>query len=937
MRIYDVRVNGLKNPLGYAFRDVVLSWKTEADRAKHQRNAAITIAYDREFTRIAARAEGNLTSNAQKVELELKPRTQYFARIFAEGENGEKAVSETVTFETGKREEPWRAHWISMEERDRFHPVFEKQVHARGSVKKARLYICGLGLYEVYLNGKKAGENYLAPFFNDYHLALQSQTYDVTEMLGTDNRFCVMLGNGWYKGRLGYEGGSEVFGNKFTCIAELHMEYEDGTREVVCTDESWVYYGSDIEYSDIYDGEGINRLLYENRANERKRAVILTDAPGRLTDCYSMTLKEMEELTVKEILHTPAGETVLDFGQNFAGYVAFHAAFPKGTRVVLTHGEVLQNGNFYHDNYRSAKTEITYTSDGREEWVRPHFTYTGFRYVKVDGWPGQVKKEDFIGCAVYSAMERTGYLETGNEKINQLISNALWGLKSNFLDMPTDCPQRDERLGWTGDAQVFAPTASFFMDTKAFYRKFLWDMRGDQVRQGGAVANYLPNITRQPGGSSVWGDAAVFIPETVFDTFGDRAFLEEAYPLMRDWLEWIRKGDKARPGGPKYLFDYGFTFGDWLAMDGVTEQSFKGGTEDAYISTVYYYASAKKVARAAGILGKEKERAEYEHLARQIRKAVLNEYFTPSGRLAMDTQTGYIIALYFGIYNNKKAVCDGLKKRLRKDGYRIKCGFVGAPLLCETLAENGMEEIAFHILLQEEFPGWLHCVNLGATTIWERWNSILDDGSISGTGMNSLNHYAYGSVVNYIKSDIAGLKPIEPGYRRVRIAPRFDIRLGYLNCTYKSASGTYEANWKINRDGTVSVHYEVPFGCEARVNLPGYEKPELCLEAGITDITYRPSDRNYRRLYGWNSLLEDLRKDRRAMKILKEELPKAYEMAMGEDMENLTVCMEDMKGMGFFGLFPENVDKAAEKLFLLEPEAAKDELVISGADLCQKV
>lgn len=918
MIIYDVKINGLTNPVGYEFGEVVISWKVKKTKDRYQKNAMLLIAVDREMSQILLRKEGNLPSNGVKADLKLEPKTRYFVQIRVEGNGGDSAVSETVFFETGKRKEGWKASWITQREGETFHPVFEKNLCFTENIKKARLYICGLGLYEAYINGKKVGENYLSPFFNDYRYGLQSQTYDVTSLLEEENTLSVLLGNGWYKGRLGYEGGVSVYGDKFALIAELCVEYESGLQETYGTDETWNYYGSDIVYSDIYDGEGINRLLYAGKSNERQGAVILSEVPGTLMDTCSIPLKVMEKMQIKEIIHTPAGETVLDFGQNFSGYVEFHAAFPSGTKVVLTYGEILQNRNFYHDNYRTAKTEFTYISDGREEWVRPHFTYTGFRYVKVEGWPEEVKKDDFCGVVVYSEMERTGYLESGHEKLNQLISNALWGLKSNFLDMPTDCPQRDERLGWTGDAQVFAPTASFFMDTRAFYRKYLWDMRNDQVCHDGAVANYLPNLVNQQGGSSVWGDAATFIPDTLYRTFGDREALREAYPLMRDWVEWIRRGDENRTGGPKYLFDYAFTFGDWLAMDGVTEQSFKGGTEDAYISSVYYYASVRKTEEAARTLGFENDRKKFEKLAKKIRDAVLYEYFAPSGRLTVDTQTGYIIALAFGIYREKEVLCNGLRKRLKRDGYRIKCGFVGAPLLCETLAENGMEDMAFRMLLQEEFPGWLHCVNLGATTIWERWNSVLDDGSISGTGMNSLNHYAYGSVVNYIKSCIAGLKPLEPGWRKVLICPQLDIRLGHLNCEYESVCGKYRADWRINPDGTISVHYEIPFNCSAVVKLPGYELQELMLEAGTTDLTYRPSDRNYLCRYGWNSLLKEIGEDSEAMEILKEELPVAYEMALSNDVENLGTSMEEMKYMGFFGLFPENVERAAEKLFKLE-------------------
>ena len=914
MKITGLKINGMEHPMGYAFSHVTVSWRVEEVVSRHQRTSRVVIAEDAAMERVIAEKNGVLPCAGVAFFILLKPRTTYYVQVEVTGDSGEQAVSDIACFDTGKMDEPWAAAWIGTRTEDTFHPVFEKIFTLRGTPKRARLYITGVGLYEARLNGVKIGGDVLAPFFNDYSCAIQCQTYDVTEMLAHNSTLSVMLGNGWYKGRLGFDGGSAIYGDRFACIAELHIEYDDGSGDVIVTDESWRYYPSDIICSDIYDGESIDRTLRGGDA-VKKQAVRLDMSDKKLVDRYSMPLREMETLAVQEIIHTPAGETVLDFGQNFAGYVRFHASLPTGARVILSNGELLQEGNFYHDNYRTAKTEFTYISDGRDEWVQPHFTYMGFRYVKVEGWPCEPKKEDFVGVAVYSAMERTGWLETGHEKVNRLFSNALWGLKSNFLDMPTDCPQRDERLGWTGDAQVFAPTASFFMDTRAFYRKFLWDMRNDQVLRDGAVAAYLPNFGGAPAGASAWADAAAFIPMAVYEAFGDKALLAENYPLMRDWVEWMRRGDEQRPGGARYLYDFNFTFGDWLAMDGVTEQSVKGGTEDGYVGSVYFYASTQKLAQAAGELGYTEDFEKYSFLAAKIRQAVLDEYFAPSGRLCVNTQAGYITALKFGVYRDKEVLCEGLRRRLKNDGYRIRCGFVGAPLMCETLAENGMADIAIHMFLQEKFPSWLHCVDLGATTVWERWNSVLDDGSISGTGMNSLNHYAYGSVVNYAVRYLTGLKPLEPGYRRVRIEPQIDARLGHMNCTYRSASGQYAANWSIEPDGSVTVHVEVPFDCTATLVLPEYGR-ELELEAGVTDVAYRPKT-DFRCVYKWNSLLDDCAGDPRALQIMREELPRLFDMAAGGDMEDMGMSFAELRNMPWAGFAPEEIDRVTERLFAL--------------------
>lgn len=913
MKITALKINGMEQPMGCAFSNVTVSWRVEETASPKQRESRVRIALDEAMTRIVSEKRGLLKSAGVSMELPLTPRTTYYVSVSVTGIQGDTAEA-YESFETGKMEEPWQAQWIGMPEGCEFHPILSKTFLVAKAVRRARLYITGVGLYEARINGHKAGDDFLAPFLNDYNCAIQTQTYDVSELLEQSNTLSILLGNGWYKGRLGYEGRRAVYGNQFAAIAELHIEYTDQTQQLIVTDESWTAQPSDITYSDIYDGEGVDRTLFGK--DRPVYPVVSADMSGkRLVDRYSMPLHEMESLAVKEVIHTPKGETVLDFGQNFAGYVSFHVkGFLPGTKITLEHGEILQNGCFYHDNYRTAKTLITYVSDGREEWYTPTFTYMGFRYVKVTGWPGEMDPADFVGKAVYSAMERTGWMETGHGKVNRLLSNALWGLKSNFLDMPTDCPQRDERLGWTGDAQVFAPTASFFMDTKAFYRKFLWDMRNDQVLRGGAIAHYLPYIEQMPGGAAVWADAATFIPETVYQAYGDQELLKENYPLMKDWVDWITAGDKAKT----FLFDYAFTFGDWLAMDGVTEQSMKGGTEDAYVASVYYYASTKKLARAAEILGRTEDAAKYSDLAEHIREAVLHEYFTPSGRLAIDTQTGYIIALYFGIWRNKTVLQKGLRSRLKRDGNRIRCGFVGAPLICETLAENGMMDIAMHLFLQEKFPSWLHCVNLGATTIWERWNSVLDDGSISGTGMNSLNHYSYGSVANFAVGYIAGLRPIEPGYRRVRIAPAPDARLGKMNLTYLSASGNYVANWNIQRDGRLALHYEIPFDCEAEVVLPETGKT-LHLTAGVYDYCLE-TEKDYRRLYTMETMLDDVSGDQRAMEILREELPAAFGMASGTDIEGLSMTFRDLASQPWFGCPASQVAKAMERLGQIQAE-----------------
>ena len=890
MEIYDVKINGLTNPVGYVFDTVTLSWKVRGTAGIRQKNTKIEIAEDPAFGTMTAVREGSsLNSLAETFEFEQKPCTRYYCRITVEADGAAKsdiAVSEVCYFETAKLGEPWKGQWITTQEGDSFHPVFKKDFAASGKVRSARLYISGLGLFEAFINGEKAGADVLAPFISDYDEYVQYCTYDVKSLLQEENQIQIYLGNGWYKGRFGF--GKPDPDKKFLCIAELRIEYEDGKTEIIGTDDSWFYQGSAFELTDIYDGEIQNYLLWEEKENPWKKAVT-SGAKIPLSARYSPPLHEMEILPVKELIRTPAGETVLDFGQNFAGMIECCQKLPKGTHMKLEFGEILQDRNFYHDNYRTAKSMFEYISDGTDRVNTPHFTFYGFRYVKVSGLT-EILPECFTGRAVYSEMEQTGEMITGNGKINQLFQNTMWGLKSNFLDMPTDCPQRDERLGWTGDAQVFCRTAGYHMDTRAFYHKFLHDLRLDQIKNDGKVAVYLPN--NLPGmTSSVWSDIATFLPYMLYEYYGDQSALKVNYSMMKEWVDSIVREDEKR--GVQYLWNFGFHFGDWLALDGATEQSNYGRTDSHYVASVYYYASALYVAEAAKILGLEEEE-KYRTLAGKIYQAILDEFFSPNGRLTIDTQTGYILALRFGIYRDKERMISGLKDRIKKDCYRIKGGFVGATMMNTVLAENGMADLAYDFLFFEKFPGWLYEINLGATTIWERWNSVLPDGKISGTGMNSLNHYSYGSVAEFLYRHAAGIIPVEPGFKKVRFEPKPDIRLGFMKCSYESASGRYVSEWKINEDGSLTFRFEVPFGASAVIVLPDSGREPEEVTAGVYGYTYMP-DRDYRAPFGGGTRLELLAENQEAKKVLETYVPQAVAAIASENIEKMSESLYGMQ------------------------------------------
>lgn len=912
MKIADIKINGMKNPTGFHFDSVRVSWKVRESASSKQKNVNIQVSLTDDFGEILYEKNGtDLCQAGEILEMNLEPRTRYFVRVTVMGNTGDKAVSTPAYFETGKMEEPWQARWITTEPEYKFHPVFFKEFQLEQKVRSARLYISGLGLFQAELNGRKVGDEVLTPYYSDYHEEEQYLTFDVTDLMKEQNCLEVSLGNGWYKGKFGLEGQKENFGSRFLLISELHIRFDDGTEQIIFTDNTWKYRGSDIEDDSIYDGEILNHLLWEKKEN-KVFAAVETEAEGTLVERYSLPVREMEDMPVKEIIQTPAGETVLDFGQNYAGYLTFVNHQKKGTRLVFDFGEILQNGNFYNENYRAARSQFVYVSDGREETVRPSFTFFGFRYARVQGWEGEIRKTDILGKAVYSDMETTGFIETGHGGVNRLFLNAMWGQKSNSIDFPTDCPQRDERLGWCGDAQVFSRTASYNMDTAAFYHKFIHDLRLAQQKAGGILPGVIPVFA--PGteiASSIWSDIATFLPDSLYEYYGDKEALAEYFPMMKDWVDWITAQDKAR--GQKYLYDFGNQLGDWLALDGRTEQSMEGGTDEYFIGSCYYSMSVKKVAKAAEILGYRDLAEEYEELYKKIYQAILREYYTESGRLAIDTQTGYITALYAGVYKEKQQVIEGLKGRLFKDCYKLKGGFAGAPIMCKVMAENGMEEEAFYFLMQEDYPGWMHCIELGATTIWERWNSVLDNGQLSGTMMNSLNHYAYGAVVEYLYRDVAGLKALEPGFKKVLITPLMNGKLGHMKMTYDSVYGKYEIMWKIRRDGSVHVEIQVPFNCTAVIGLPFYDGKVEEVTAGVHVYDYQPTE-DLRHRYTRKTLFKDMMKDEKAMAIIERVSPMLMHFLSTGNEDYFFESLDTIKRLTFMGFRPEEIEELSKEL-----------------------
>lgn len=818
MRVYDAKVNHMTNPMGFFMDGVSFSWKVDEARGKAQKAARVRVAADEKMQEILfdSGMDEQADSLAYPVELALEPRTRYFWQVTVLSDAEEEADSEVQWFETSKMSEEWTGKWLTCDSTEKRHPIFSKEIAPAKEMAKARLYVTGLGLYEAYIDGKKVGDEYLTPYSNNYNRWVQYQTYDITDQIAGGGKLSILLGNGWYKGRFGFSAFEDkgYYGNEWKVIADVVLTYTDGAEEVIGTDESWTVTRSRIMFSNLYDGEQVDATAPELPAEEPT----VCDAPkGRLEARRSLPVVAHEHIKPVELIHTPAGEQVFDMGQNFAGIFTFRVKEPAGTKIHIQTGEVLQKGNFYNENLRSAKSEYIYISDGNETVIRPHFTYYGYRYVKVEG-VSDLKIEDFTGLALYSDIEMGGDVETGHDLVNQLVSNVRWGMKGNFIDVPTDCPQRDERMGWTGDTQVFSPTATFLADTYAFYSKYLHDMYTEQMDLDGMVPDVVPSAGVHST-ACVWGDSSCIIPWNMYQFYGDKKILEDQYDSMRNWVDYISRVD-----GDNHGWRSVFHYGDWLALDnpsGKTDEVM-GGTDEGYIANVYYAASAGIVAKAARVLGYEADAKTYQALCDEQFEEVKKEYFSQTGRCCIKPQTALILALKYHLSENEELTKKTLRLLFQISGDKLKTGFTGMPLMCPVLSENGMNDLAYTLLLNEDYPGWLHEVKLGATTVWERWNSLDENGDISSTGMNSLNHYAYGSILEWVFRYVTGFRVSEehPGSRHLLIAPTLNWKLKRAKGSYHSAAGTYETSWELADPSHVTVKVTVPFGCTAEIVLP---------------------------------------------------------------------------------------------------------------------
>lgn len=736
----------------------------------------------------------------------------------------------------------WKAKWITVIEKDkqRPSPMLRKEITLTKKIKSAIAYITALGLYEAYINGEKIGDSYFTPGWTSYGKRLQYQAYDVTSLLKAgENAIGTILGDGWYRGTLARKGRTDFYGKELGFFFQMEIEYTDGSKDRIISDESWKYSFGPILSSSIYHGETYDSRLEEtnwNTTDFTKDAAwshvnLLHSTKWNLVTTLSPSVRKKEEFKSLKVITTPKGEKVIDFGQNLIGWVRVKAQGEAGTKITINHAEVLdKEGNFYTANLRSAKQENTYILKGNEiEEFEPHFSFQGFRYIKISGYPGEINPENFIAVALYSDMQATGQFNTSNPLINQLQSNIQWGQKGNFLDVPTDCPQRDERLGWTGDAQAFFNTAAFNMNVAGFFRKWLQDLKADQ-RSDGHVPEVIPNFYGNSSFSAAgWGDAATIIPWQFYVAYADTLILQEQYESMKAWVGYIQK-ESVNNLWVKVERHYG----DWLFFSPSDDLFGKAAVTDrALIAQAFYAYSVQNIVHTARVLGYTEDEVKYTVLLQKVKDAFVKEYTTETGKLTSNTQTAYVLALHFNLLPEhiRQQAAERLADNIKTYGH-ITTGFLGTPYICHVLSRFGYTDIAYELLIRDKYPSWLYPITKGATTIWERWDGIRPDGSFQNVAMNSFNHYAYGAIGDWMYRKIAGINSdvTQPGYKHIVISPEIGGGLTSAMASLETLYGTVKSEWKIIGK-EIELNIQIPVNTTATVHLPFSPKKEV-LESG---------------------------------------------------------------------------------------------------------
>ena len=852
LKVTHLTCESLVDPLGIDSPRPRFCWQLESDRRGVLQTAyRLQVSLTAGFESIlwdSGRVESDRSLYVEYEGPALRSRAIYYYRVEAWDNLGQASGwSETARWEMGLLTvSEWKARWLTVpfkENRKEFKPAyyFRKTFQVSGAVKRVRVYASALGLYEIRLNSQRLGDELFTPGLTAYDHQIQYQVY-AAELLPGQNVIGMTLGEGWYRGRFQIKS-RNTWGSTGAILLQMHIEYQDGSEQLVVTDPTWKVSTGPILRSDIYDGED-----YDARLETDWLAPAFDDsawlparlhsqaATKRLVAPLGEKVRVIERLPAREIIQTPAGETLVDFGQNLVGWVELKVRAEAGQQVTIDFAEILDKaGNFYRDNYRTARSQINYTCRGDgEETFTPHFTFFGFRYARIRNYAA-LDLSTLTGVVIHSDLRPTGKFSCSNPLVNQLQENIRWGQKGNFLDIPTDCPQRDERLGWTGDAQVFARTAAFNMDVGRFFSKWLKDLAVSHSFTG-AVPFWIPGTFRLPVGSSGWGDAAVIVPWTHYLVYGDPHILASQFASMKKWFRfeqtsaaWPKLTDLLHPRRyfhrERFIWDSGFHFGDWLAPgEGQKEWMAK----KPWIATAYYANSARLLSATAGLLGDCQAAERYWRIFEQIRHAFCERFLAPDGSFPGGFQAAYVLALEFDLLpaSIRPAVVAALVKDIRQHNDHLTTGFLGTPALNFALSNNGQTDTAYRLLLQETCPSWLYPITLGATTIWERWDGIQPDGdvnvsSIGNDNMVSFNHYSFGAIGDWLYRVVAGLDldPDFPAYKRILIQPQPGGGLTRAEAGFDSRFGPIRTTWQ-RSGGKMRLTATIPPNTSARLTLP---------------------------------------------------------------------------------------------------------------------
>jgi alpha-L-rhamnosidase len=854
LAVMDLTCDHKVNPLGIDNPKPLLSWKISGSGYNILQTAySIRVSTDNKFSTGKIAWESGKIISGESILIpyggrELKSGEKYYWQVRIWDNKGKASKwSETATWEMGLlAQSDWKAKWIEMEgDTLQYSPAphFRKEFNLGKSIASARIYVTAHGFYEMHINGKKVGDQVLTPGWTSYGKRLQYQVYDVTGMLVKgNNAIGAILGDGWYRGSLAWSRNWAIYGKSLGLFMQMKITFTDGTETLITSDEKWkASKNGALVMNDIYNGETydatkkLNGWSKPGYDESNWSSVKTADYKFNLIASEGPSVRKIEEIKPVKIFRTPKGSLIADMGQNMVGWIRLKVNGTKGTVVTLRHAEVMDKyGEFYTTNLRAAKCQITYTIAGTgEEIYEPRFTFMGFRYVEVSGFPGELTADNLTGIVIHSDMQVTGKYESSNPLLNQLQHNIQWGQKGNFVDVPTDCPQRDERLGWTGDAQAFCRTAAYNMNVAAFFSKWLKDVAADQ-RKGGEVPVVIPDVLNPQGSetadcSAGWGDVAVIAPWTMYQVYGDKDLLRRQYPSMLAWVDYIKK-----TAGDDYIWNRGSIYGDWLFYHPPVNNHPEpdGHTDHDFIATAFYAYSVQLLLEAAELLGQSEDAGIYRAVHEKIKEVFINEYVTKTGRVGTNSQTSYVLALMFDLLPEDlrpkaaKFLVDDIKSR----GNRLSTGFLGTVYLCHVLSDNGYTDVAYDLLLQENYPSWLYPVKMGATTIWERWDGQKTDSTFQDPGMNSFNHYAYGAIGDWIYRVSAGIEIGKPGYKHIIIQPHPTKRLEYSKASYESSYGTIVSGWE-RKEKKIIVSVRIPANTTATVILP-VKEASLVTEKG---------------------------------------------------------------------------------------------------------